>query len=405
MNEVKGRNRILMLTTLYPVGNQMILHNTNVCHYFAREWVKMGYEVRVVFNYNVYPWLFYLLYKVFGSLISNRTGKAIFGSRIKERHDYEIEGVKVTQMPIFKNRPGGLFTKKTLIRQASLIYEMMILEGFEPDYMVGHVVHPNIELLALIKQWYDVPTSITLHGVPDKSIDLACLKQMDLVGFRSKAIKAGFENIYGREYRGFLCYSGIPEYYIREDERKWTLGVHHFLYVGSLIKRKHPSALIPAIKRAYGEERFTIGYVGTGGEDKTISSLAKEYRLENVVAMKGQLNRSDIIREYDSADVFIMISENEAFGLVYLEAMARGCIVVASWNEGMDGIIKDGENGFLCKAGDEDELTEVVMKIKTLNHEQLNKLSGAATNTARMMTDKIAAENYIKELTNGRANN
>lgn len=394
------KKRILMVTSLYPVDNQVILHNTNVCHYFAREWVKMGYEVRVVFNYNVYPWFFYFLYKVFGSLISKRTGNAIFGYRIQDRHDYEMEGVKITQIPIFKNRPGGLFKEKTLIWQVSLIHEMMIQERFEPDYMVGHVVHPNIELLALMKQWYDVPTSITLHGMPDKSIDLACLKQMNLIGFRSKAIKAGFENIYGRDYRGFLCYSGIPDYYLSQEERKWTHGVHHFLYVGSLIKRKHPSALIPAIKRAYGEEHFTIDYIGTGGEDKTMFSLAKEYGIEKDVALKGQLNRSDILREYDAADVFIMVSENEAFGLVYLEAMARGCIVVASWNEGMDGIVKDGENGFLCKAGNIDELTEVVMKIKTLSHEKLTMISNAAINTARQMTDKIAAEGYINELIN-----
>lgn len=393
-----------MLTTLYPVGNQMILHNTKVCHYFAREWDKIGYEVRVVFNYNVYPWFYYFFYRLFGSLISKRTGKAIFAERLKQKHDYEMEGVRISQIPIFKNKPGGLFKKKVLIRQASLIHEVLIQEGFEPDYMVGHVVHPNIELLALMKQWYDVPTSITLHGMPDKSIDLDCLKQMDLIGFRSKAIKAGFENIFGKGYRGFLCYSGIPKYYIREEERKWTHVVCHFLYVGSLIKRKHPNALIPAIKKAYGEERFTIDYIGAGGEDKTITSLAKEHSIENLVALKGQLNRSDIIREYDAADVFIMVSENEAFGLVYLEAMARGCIVVASWNEGMDGIIKDGENGFLCKAGDIDELAEVVLKIKKLSHEQLTMISNSAINTARQMTDKIAAERYINELTNGQIN-
>ena len=42
-----------------------------------------------------------------------------------------------------------------------------------------------------------------------------------------------------------------------------------------------------------------------------------------------------------------MISQGEAFGLVYLEAMARGCITIASRGEGFDGIIKDGINGFL----------------------------------------------------------
>ena len=41
-----------------------------------------------------------------------------------------------------------------------------------------------------------------------------------------------------------------------------------------------------------------------------------------------------------------MISKNEAFGLVYLEAMLAGCIVAS--RNGIDGIIIDGYNGFLC---------------------------------------------------------
>ena len=48
----------------------------------------------------------------------------------------------------------------------------------------------------------------------------------------------------------------------------------------------------------------------------------------------------------------------KTFGLVYLEAMARGCITVASRDEGFDGIIQDGVNGFLCKSGDETELVQ-----------------------------------------------
>ena len=45
-------------------------------------------------------------------------------------------------------------------------------------------------------------------------------------------------------------------------------------------------------------------------------------------------------------NVWIMISKNETFGLVYLEAMARGCITIGSRNQGIDGVINHGVNGF-----------------------------------------------------------
>lgn len=50
-----------------------------------------------------------------------------------------------------------------------------------------------------------------------------------------------------------------------------------------------------------------------------------------------------------ASDCFIMISKNEAFGLVYLEAMSAGCITIASRGEGFDGVIIHGVNGFYVK--------------------------------------------------------
>ncbi len=44
-----------------------------------------------------------------------------------------------------------------------------------------------------------------------------------------------------------------------------------------------------------------------------------------------------------------MISKNETCGLVYIEAMAVGCIMIASKNEGFDGIINDVETLFVFK--------------------------------------------------------
>lgn len=95
-----------------------------------------------------------------------------------------------------------------------------------------------------------------------------------------------------------------------------------------------------------------------------------------------------------------MISKAEIFGLVYLEAMAKGCIVIASRNEGIDGIIKDGVNGFLCKAGNVDELSSIISKIKSMSQDELCAISKSAVETAREMTDYKVAERYINSVIN-----
>ncbi len=93
-----------------------------------------------------------------------------------------------------------------------------------------------------------------------------------------------------------------------------------------------------------------------------------------------------------------MISRGEAYGLAYLEAMARGCIVVASRNEGFDGIIKDGVNGYLCNAGDRHELAKVIIRIKQLSNAEKQNISRKAIETAKWLTDHNAAKIYIENI-------
>lgn len=61
-----------------------------------------------------------------------------------------------------------------------------------------------------------------------------------------------------------------------------------------------------------------------------------------------------------SCDIFILPSWNEAFGVVYLEAMANGKPVIACQGEGIDGIIKDKETGILVKPKDVDSLVKAM---------------------------------------------
>ena len=52
--------KILLISTIYPIPSKDN-KGTAVCHFFAREWLKMGYEVRVVHIQAVYPEILYRL--------------------------------------------------------------------------------------------------------------------------------------------------------------------------------------------------------------------------------------------------------------------------------------------------------------------------------------------------------
>ena len=100
----------------------------------------------------------------------------------------------------------------------------------------------------------------------------------------------------------------------------------------------------------------------------------------------------------DEIETFIMISDNETFGLVYLEAMSRGCIVIASKNGGVDGIIKDGYNGFLCEQGNKDELINICKNIRNMTIQEKKKISENAIETAFKFKDSEVARKYIENI-------
>ena len=63
------------------------------------------------------------------------------------------------------------------------------------------------------------------------------------------------------------------------------------------------------------------------------------------------------------SDLFVLPSWGEGYGIVYIEAMAAGCIVVGAVGEGIEDTIEDGENGFLVPAGDADAVERVMRAV------------------------------------------
>ena len=97
------------------------------------------------------------------------------------------------------------------------------------------------------------------------------------------------------------------------------------------------------------------------------------------------------------ADVFVLPSVGETFGMVYLEAMAAGCITVGTKADGIDGIIKDGENGFLVYPTVED-IRQTLLSIKNLNSDELKSLRCNTFNTINRYTSEACAEDYLDQI-------
>lgn len=399
--------KILLISTIYPIPSKDN-KGTAVCHFFAREWLKMGYEVRVVHIQAVYPAILYRLARLARNRIASLTGAVVYTEADRETVRYEMDGVPVMRVPVFKPIPHGPFSRKSFEKALEVICEDMNSEGFVPDLAIGHFPNPQIGLLSALKRKYQgLPTCVVLHldselgqirSVYRKDYH-KLMADIDVWGFRYKHLKERFSEDYGAPRKSFICYSGVPEGYIAEENnRMYDQPLREFVFVGEMIGRKHPDKVLEALENAYPQGEYHLIYIGDGQQIEPVRARAVSCGAEDRVEFLGKIPRDDIKARYDSADCMIMISEGEAYGLVYLEAMARGCITIASRDEGFDGVIVDGVNGFLCRAGDAGELSDIIRKINAMTPEERRKISRSAWETARNLTDYLAAKRYIEDV-------
>ena len=80
--------------------------------------------------------------------------------------------------------------------------------------------------------------------------------------------------------------------------------------------------------------------------------------------------------------------------------MANGCITVASRFGGVDGIVEDGENGYLCEQGNAEELTQVLQRIAGLEPSDAERIRQNGLRTVTDYTDDKVAEMYLKNIVN-----
>lgn len=397
---------ILLLSTIYPLPSSQN-KGTAICHYFAKEWVAMGHKVNVIHYQAIYPFFFYWIAKFAGKYIASKTGAVVY-DKADKGEKYVRDGVSIFRIPLLKYIPHGRFRQTGIDNSIKQIISFNKDSDLLPDIIVGHFPNPQIEVVARLKEIYPkARAAIIMHGeinVPKKIYGeqiKSLFDKIDSWGFRSKTIKEDFEAAYGVTKKTFICYSGVPEEYIAaHNKHLFENKLKNFLFVGSLIKRKFPAAILDALIYAYPDKNFNLNYIGTGEEDKAIKKKIRKYQVEQQVRLSGHIKREKIKDMYDAADCMIMISRNEAYGLVYLEAMARGCIVIASRREGIDGIIEDGKNGFLCNAGDVDDLVDTIHRINTLLPTERYIISNNAINTAKRLSDRNAAKMYLDDVIN-----
>lgn len=147
------------------------------------------------------------------------------------------------------------------------------------------------------------------------------------------------------------------------------------LYIGQLIKRKGIFNLLKAFKLVKKEiQNVSLLIIGSGPIETKLKQYCRENKLADVLFM-GFKQKDELIKHYAIADIFVLPSSNEVWGLVINEAMACGLPIITTNQVGASGdIVKNGVNGYIIEPKDSEMLSKKILKI--LKNDNLKKQMG-----------------------------
>ena len=163
-----------------------------------------------------------------------------------------------------------------------------------------------------------------------------------------------------------------------------------------LTARKGLKYLIEAVKDLSGKyPEIQLKIMGDGDARADLENLAKDLKIENYVKFLGRIPRGKTAPYYQEASVFVLPSLNEGMSNAMLEALASGLPIIATDTGGTKELVKDGENGYIIKMKDSDDIAEKIEKL--INDSELRiKMGERSRQKALEMSWKKVAGKYFE---------
>jgi D-inositol-3-phosphate glycosyltransferase len=230
------------------------------------------------------------------------------------------------------------------------------------------------------------------------------MQAADRIIAATEAERAQLEKLYGlNQHKVAIIPPGVDTHHfypIPPDEAKEAIGIspkdNMALFVGRIEPLKGVDSLIRAMAilkencMSFSCPDYLAIIGGDLEEDSKkitdemhrLQSLCQELGLKDIVLFLGKRGQQTLPYYYSAAEVVVMPSLYESFGMVALEAMACGTPVIASRVGGLAFLVKDGETGFFVPAQDPDALAEK-LRLLFVDHDLRASFGAAAADYAK----------------------
>ena len=283
----------------------------------------------------------------------------------KSQGDYIIEGVhcktfKVIDFPSFIF--PSFFNKINLKRFGKFI-EKNNIKVDSKSVIHGHINYPSLNFLDFFSRKFSCKTILQHHGLDilqnETGITIPFIKwiQNKLILKRfnrlsehitthiavSSVVKSNLIKINPRlENKIYICVNGVDttKFYVNPsktmNDTKFVIGC-----VANFWELKDQITLLKAVDvlKTKGIKNLHLKFVGSG---KTLNKCVEYAKRKNIdCEFINELKHKDLLTFYNQLDLFVLPSKYEAFGCVYLEALACGVPFIGVKNQGIEDVVKN----------------------------------------------------------------
>lgn len=325
--------------------------------------------------------------------------------------------VNVETYPLFEFQPYSLALSSLIVN----IVQTHGLDLIHVHYAIPHAYAAYFAKQILKDKGIDLPVITTLHGTDItlvgshpayKSAVEFSINKSDKVTSVSESLKnETFEFFHIKNeievIPNFIDNSRFPENIKRTCLDKTAENDEKvIIHVSNLRKVKRIEDVIKVFYEVQKEINAKLILVGEGPEWERTSATIERLGISEKVKSLGKVN--DLYTVLCSADLFLLPSEKESFGLAALEAMAASIPVISSNAGGIPEVNIDGETGFVLPIGDVKSMSEkAIMLLK--DDVMLKKFSENAKKQALRFDKKnilpLYEELYLSILTGEHLNN
>ena len=352
--------KVLVISHMYPSSFNEVYGI--FVHEQVKSLINLGIEVKVI---SPVPWAPFPV-----NIMSEKW------KRYSIIPDYTIwKGIPVWY-PRHITFPKALFFESSGERMYKGIKAIVkdIYQDFKFDLIHAHVALPDGYAAMKIAEDFNVPYVVTIHGKDFyttikknnkcKVFVKEVLENAEKIIVVSNELKKIAVKNFGDNKKIKVIGNGIPISKIinmKNSDYKSKMKNKILLSVSYLIKRKGIEYNLKAFRSLtdkYPDLIYQI--IGDGIERKNLKVLSKELGISEKVEFLGMLSHEDVMEYMVQANIFSLPSWNEAFGVVYIEAMAHGMPVIGCKGEGIEDFVENGKTGMLVNPKDVSSLTETM---------------------------------------------